>query len=98
MGYPPGIPDHVADMFVELANQVRARGFTKYSARAILHRLRWHYQIERGDIHFKVNNNYSARMARWYMKNIPGTLGFFEIRDRHNSGHDMHGYRHPDDI
>jgi hypothetical protein len=97
MSYPPGIPEHICDKFVELADMVRSRGFEHYSARAILHRLRWHYQIERGDVHFKINNNYSARLARWYMKIRPGALGFFQTRDR-SEKHDMHGYRPPYDI
>jgi len=98
MSYPPGIPEHICDKFAELALMVRSRGFDRYSARAILHRLRWHYQIERGDTHFKINNNYSARLARWVMREQPGMLGFFQTRDRANGGHDMHGYRPRDDI
>jgi hypothetical protein len=98
MSYPPGIPEHICDKFTELSLQVKSRGFAKYSARAILHRLRWHYQIERGDIHFKINNNYSARLARWFMRMNAGTDGFFEIRKPPHTAHDMHGYRPPEDI
>lgn len=89
--YPPGIPRHICDTFEELTLQVYERGFDKYSSRAILHRMRWHYQIERGDIHFKINNNYSARLARWFMTVYPQLNGFFEIREGAAKKHNMHG-------
>jgi len=79
--YPPGIPGHICELYEQLAFQVRDRGFRRYSARAILHQIRWHHRIERGDIHFKVNNNYSARLARWFMAKHPHLEGFFELRE-----------------
>jgi hypothetical protein len=91
MSYPPGIPEHICDLFVELTLKVLALKFPRYSARAILHQIRWEYQIERGDVHFKVNNNYSARLARWFMKHHPGTEGFFETRDGAATRHNMSG-------
>lgn len=98
MNYPHDIPPHICDKFAELTLQVRALGIKKYSARAILHRLRWHYQIDRGDIHFKVNNNYSARLSRWFMKNHFGMHGFFETREGAATKHNMHGYHPRNDI
>jgi hypothetical protein len=83
-GYPPGIPEHICDLFEKLAFDVHRVGLVRYSARAILHRIRWHHRIERGDIHFKVNNNYSARLARWFMEKHPYMDGFFELREPHN--------------
>jgi hypothetical protein len=96
--YPPEIPAHICDTFEELALQVYERGFDRYSARAILHRIRWHYQIERGDIHFKVNNNYSARLARWFLKHYPSLDGFFETREGAETQHNIHGLRPNDHI
>ena len=94
--YPAGIPGHVCDLYEKLTFQVWAAGHQHYSSRAILHQIRWHYQIEQGDIHFKVNNNYSARLARWLMKKHPQMAGFFETRNK--SPHNMFGYREPDDL
>jgi len=88
---PVGIPDHICELYEILAFQVQRAGHQHYSARAILHQIRWHHQIERGDIHFKVNNNYSARLARWFMRKHPHMDGFFEIRNR--ADHDMYGWR-----
>jgi hypothetical protein len=94
--YPSGIPAHICDLFEELTFQVYRVGLKRYAARAILHEIRWQRQIIHGDIHFKVNNNYSARLSRWFMRKHPKMTGFFEIRNRAEAGHNMHGYRHPD--
>ena len=56
--------------------------FARYSADAILHRCRWHWQVERGDRGFKINNNWSAPLARWFLKIHPEAAGFFELRER----------------
>jgi hypothetical protein len=100
--YPPGIPEHICDKFKQLACEVYEAGFDRYSSRAILHRLRWHYQVERGDIFFKINNNYSARLARWFLKMYPELGGFFETRERrvgvNSSAHNMYGYQPPNAI
>jgi uncharacterized protein YabN with tetrapyrrole methylase and pyrophosphatase domain len=90
--HPVGIPDHICEMYEELSFKVHGAGHVRYSARAILHQIRWHHQIERGDVHFKVNNNYSARLARWFMRKHPHMTGFFETRDK-SAKHDMHGWR-----
>lgn len=82
--HPPGIPDHIRELFEHLAFRVIATGRRRYSARAILHRIRWEHEIEYGDTDFKVNNNYSARLARWFMAKHPHTAGFFELRERHD--------------
>ena len=81
-GYPPGVPPDVVQLFERLAFEVLGVGHVRYSARAILHRIRWHYTVDRGIREFKCNNNWTPRMARWFMKKYPHTVGFFEIRDR----------------
>jgi hypothetical protein len=78
--YPPGIPLDVCQLFEELTFKVRAVGFDRYSSDAVLHRIRWEYQIERGRRDFKCNNNWTADLSRWFMKKYPAAKGFFEIR------------------
>ena len=73
-------------MFEDLTWTVWERGFNRYSADAILHRVRWHYQIDHGDREFKCNNNWTADLARWFMKKHPQMVGFFEIRVRRKRG------------
>jgi hypothetical protein len=36
-----------------------------YSANPVLHRLRWHYQIQKGDRSFKCNE--AAPLACWFL-------------------------------
>ena len=81
---PEGVPSDVAALFERLAMQVHHAGHERYSADAILHRIRWHMQIERGDREFCVNNNWSSQLARWFLDHHPDLkqLKFFETRER----------------
>lgn len=78
--YPAGVPTDICDLFERLALQVRDAGLHCYSARAILHRMRWFERVERGNGEFKVNNNYSAALARWFLDRHPELPDFFETR------------------
>lgn len=80
-------------LFAELAEQVRdsmvRRGrVPRYSADAIGHRIRWHYQVEKGDDEFKFNNDHTSYLARRLMRVKPATFNpeggvpFFETRAR----------------
>lgn len=83
---PAGIPEGLASKFEELALAVAARGFGRYSARAILHRIRWHEHVERGNAAFKVNNLTSRPLADWFMRKWPAYGRFFETRNRRVGG------------
>ena len=86
--YPDGVPADVCALFEKLALDVRDRGWTRYSADALLHRIRWEMQIERGQRGFKINNNWSALLARWFLKKYPGMEKFFELRERISQAND----------
>lgn len=75
-----GIPPEVIALFEKLALDIARAGFKRYSARAILHRIRWHYHIEKGDRDFTCNNNWTPGMARWFMNKNPFLGEFFETR------------------
>lgn len=79
---PDGIPEDVCWMFLDLARKVKARGFDRYSADALLHQIRWYHHIEKGDQEFAVNNNWSSGLARWAMKTDKALQGFFETRNK----------------
>jgi hypothetical protein len=89
-----GIPDEVVHLFEKLALSLVARGYERYSADAILHRIRWHFQVERGMRDFKCNNNWTARLSRWFLDKYPVLNGFFETRAS-PSRHDMTDYAGP---
>lgn len=80
--FPLGIPIAVCDKFEELALIIAENGYKRYSSDAILHRIRWHMQIERGDRAFKANNNWTAPLARWFLAKHPELPKFFELRER----------------
>lgn len=68
------------DEFVKLADLMRNKGRAYYSARAVLHVLRWHRHLQDPtDQAFKINNRWSAPMARTYNRMIGSE--FFRERD-----------------
>lgn len=77
---PSDMPDGIAEMFEALALKVAAAGFSKYSARAVMHRMRWEMNVEKGDREFRINNNWSAALSRWFMARHPELPEFFETR------------------
>lgn len=79
-GYPEGVPPDVCDLFEQLAMDVKRKGFDQYSARAILHQIRWHHQVERGDREFKCNDHWTPALARWVAARHPEMAKFFELR------------------
>ncbi len=78
--YPVGIPPDVCLYFEKLALDLIRDGHRRYSADGICHRIRWHWQVERGDKGFKINNNDAAPLARWFLARNPSAKGFFELR------------------
>lgn len=77
-----GVPADVCLLFERLALELIRNGFERYSADAILHRIRWEMQVERGNRGFKADNNWSAPLARWFMARNPFCGKFFELRER----------------
>lgn len=64
--------------FCALADKMRAKR-PQWSARAVLHVLRWHRALrDTTDPLFKINNNWSAAMARKY--NAERGVQFFNER------------------
>jgi hypothetical protein len=78
--YPEGIPVEVCELFEKLALDVRCRGWEHYSSDALLHRIRWEMQIERGNREYKINDHFSSILARWFLDRHPDMDGFFELR------------------
>lgn len=78
--YPEDIPPDVCQLFERFALEVMARGFTRYSADCLLHRIRWHEQVDQGNREFKINDHFSAPLARWFLSRHPEAPKFFELR------------------
>jgi hypothetical protein len=79
---PEGVPAEVCALFERLALDLIKRGFTRYSADAILHQIRWTTHMMRGDLTFKANDHWTAPLARWFLAKHPKHGKFFELRER----------------
>ncbi len=75
---------HIFTLFCRYAEQARDAGHRRYSADALLHRLRWHLSVEivatQGDGGFKLNDHFTSRYARKLMQEDARFAGFFELR------------------
>jgi predicted acetyltransferase len=83
------INDHprAMNLFEQLAmSRVQLR--QRFGAKALVEAVRWHYAIERTDqdAEWKLNNNYTAYIARWLIAKHPEIAGFIELR--HVGGQD----------
>lgn len=74
---------HVFQMFIKYARQAKARGYERFSAKAVFERLRWYmaFETESND-QFKLNNSFTAYYARKAIAEFPEFEGFFELRER----------------
>lgn len=66
-------PD-VFRLFAKYAFEVKSAGFKRYSARAIIHRIRWHVDMATTDPNhdgFKISNNHSPYYARLLQAKYP---------------------------
>lgn len=79
---PADVPYDVAMLFEKLGLMISEAGYKRYSSDAILHRIRWHHRIERGDRAFKANDHWTAPLARWFLAKHPELPDFFELRER----------------
>lgn len=87
--YPDGVPVDVCELFEKLALDVHGKGYARYSSDAVLHRIRWHMQIERGNRAFKCNDHWTAPLARWFLARHPECPKFFELRERVDDGYSV---------
>jgi hypothetical protein len=76
------IPSNVAKEFERLALQAIASGRCRFSARTLVELVRWHTAIEQKGEPFKINNNLTPRLARWFLRKHPEHAGFFEMREQ----------------
>lgn len=79
---------HIFDAFIRAALEAKRGGRKQWSARSILHAMRWQSNLrELGQAHLKVNNNATAGLARLAMATTPALNGFFRTRAAPNTAH-----------
>ena len=66
--------------FIKLALQTKAKGFKHYSARTIVHVLRFHSDVSENGTEYKINDHVTPMFARQAMQDYPELDGFFELR------------------
>jgi hypothetical protein len=76
-------PD-VWKLFIKYAQEALAKGVTKYSAAAIIHRLLWDLNVENKSRKrlFRVNHDFCAGYARKFVAEFPEHKNFFNIKKR----------------
>jgi hypothetical protein len=69
-------------LFERFTFEMIRRGFRHYSARAVIHRVRWETAVPLvdGTSEFKINNNWSPFYARKFHQLYPQHDGFFRNR------------------
>lgn len=72
---------HVLDAFIGLALQAKRTGRQRIGAKLIVERLRWEYMIQTGGDDFRLNNNYTSRLARAAVGQRPELEPLFEFRE-----------------
>ena len=73
--------EHVYDEFVKLARRAKRRGAKCWSARGIIHVLRWRTGLREGDQNaLKLNDHSTPGLARLAMEREKDLTGFFRTR------------------
>jgi len=85
-GYPAGFFRWLSNNRpIYEAFSVKARAMAQhrkhYSARAIIHVIRYETDLRDSEGTLKINNNWSPGMARLFMRQNPEYEGFFKCRD-----------------
>ena len=71
---------HVYLLFDKFAHQIIAAGYQRYSADAVIHRIRWHTNIVARQPALRISNNHASYYARLWMRNNPRHTQLFELR------------------
>lgn len=69
-------------LFQKFCAELTQAGRKRYSARAIFHRIRWHYAISTTDPEFKICNNWSPFYAKMWLTLNPHHPNFFQLKKR----------------
>ena len=75
---------HIYKSFEEQAFRAIKKGRTKISSDLIINYIRWEQFIESSDEHFKINNSYSAYIARFFIQQNPEYKDLFNFRKLRN--------------
>lgn len=75
--------EHIWDSFVAWARESKNSGRRRYSARAIVERMRWDAEITKGSSKFKMSDGATPYLSRLLMAEYPSEFaGYFTTHDR----------------
>jgi hypothetical protein len=74
---------HVWELFKQFTRDAYKAGHGRFSAQAIIERIRWKTSVETRGGEFKINNDFASFYARKFHRENPHLDGFF--RTRHSS-------------
>lgn len=78
---------HVYRLFVKFARDLKARGWSKGSAKLIIERMRWEIMLQTtSNDEFKISNDYTSRYARLAMDSEPDLARFFDVKALREAG------------
>lgn len=73
---------HVLELYLKYSRELLAAGRKRYSVKAITERVRWHVNIQTTGDQFKINDHFSAPMARILVQMEPKLESVFSFRKR----------------
>lgn len=72
---------HIYDLFLRAARSLKQQGRRRYGAKALVEWIRFHSGVVSVGDEFRVNNNYTSRLARLLLADFPEEFdGFLELR------------------
>ena len=71
---------HVEQMILDIAGEMKARGFRHFGMKMIFERIRWLTALETVGEPWKINNDFTALYARKIMTEHKSFDGFFRTR------------------
>lgn len=72
---------NIVGLFFRFADQAWDSGRRTLGAKLIVERIRWETMVESQGDDFKVNNNYTAYLARMYVRQKPDRSKLFRFRE-----------------
>lgn len=72
---------HVWQLFKQFTREAYNAGHGRFSAQAIIERIRWKTSVETRGGDFKINNDFVACYARKFHRDFPHLDGFFSTRE-----------------
>jgi hypothetical protein len=70
----------IYDLFKRFTLEMARSGRSRYGAKSLMERVRWHHATTSGGGDFKINNNFTSRYVRLLLQERPDLAGFFETR------------------